>query len=495
MPSRTLMVQGTGSHVGKSLLVTALGRIFRQDGLRVAPFKAQNMSNNSFVCRDGGEIARSQTLQAMACGVAPAVEMNPVLLKPCTDSGSQVIVMGRPVKTMNAREYQNFKPSLIPTVQRCLGRLRDEYDLVLIEGAGSPAEINLRESDIVNMKTAALADAPVILVGDIDFGGVFAQLVGTLHLLLEEERARICGFVINKFRGDPEILKPGLDYLEAETGQKVLGVLPFYQDIRLPEEDSVPLWNGNAEHHEGSVRIDVIRHPRISNFTDFDALKAEPDVSLRYVDRPDDLLPDALLLPGTKSTIPDLRRLKSAGFPEHVARCREQGVTVAGICGGFQMMGRVLRDPDHIESETETEEGLGLLPMETVFDENKQTAQVRAIHIESGAEVSGYEIHMGKTRGEGKAVFRIVERLGKPASDWDGASTDQGRVWGTYIHGVFDSGPFRRRFINALRARKGLDPLWTPADTNLSGAIDQLADRVRADLDIGEIYKIVRRAP
>ena len=486
-----MMVQGTGSHVGKSVLTAALCRIFRRDGIRVAPFKAQNMSNNACVCADGGEIARSQALQAMACSIEPTVEMNPVLLKPCTDEGAQVIVMGKPLRTMTAKEYEVFKPSLRPTILECLSRLQEQYELILIEGAGSPAEINLRENDIANMQTAALADAAVILVGDIDFGGVFAQLIGTMHLLLEEERERVRGFVINKFRGDMDILKPGLAFLEKETGRKVLGVLPYFKDIRLPEEDSIPSPTPGPAVHGERVRIEVIRHPRIANFTDFDALEAEPDVSLRYAERPGDSIPNAILIPGTKSTIPDLRRLKEAGFAGYIRRCIESGGSVAGICGGFQMMGTRLRDPDRVESSAEEEAGLGLLRSETVFGGQKRTARVRALHLESGAEVSGYEIHMGATQGEENPAFRITERHGEISGDLDGGSAEGGRVWGTYIHGVFDSAPFRRHFINALRAGKGWKPIPGAGETDLDGDLDRLADRVRASLDMDGIREIL----
>ena len=485
------MIQGTGSHVGKSVLAAALCRILRQDGHSVAPFKAQNMSNNAYVCEGGGEIARSQALQAAACGVEPTVDMNPVLLKPSTDEGAQVIIHGRPGRTMKAREYEAFKPSLVPLIRESLARLRERYEFVIIEGAGSPAEINLRDTDIANMKTAALADAPVILVGDIDFGGVFAQLIGTMHLLLEEERARVCGFVINKFRGDIGILKPGLEFLEKETGKPVFGTLPYFKDIRLPEEDSIARHSRGAAKGNGRVRIDVIRHPRIANFTDFDALAAEPDVTLRYLERPDGLIPDAILIPGTKSTIPDLRQLKKAGFAEHITRCHENGATIAGICGGFQMMGNTLRDPHGVESSAGDEAGLGLLPTETIFCEEKQTARVRGVHIESGAEVSGYEIHMGQTSGGQRPAFKIRERLGAAVDDMDGASAGGGRVWGTYIHGVFDSPPFRKHFINSLCARKGISPITAAKNTDLDENLDRLAEVVRGNLDMNAVYEVM----
>lgn len=491
MPGQSLMIQGTGSHVGKSVIAAALCRIFRQEGIDVAPFKSQNMSNNAFVCASGGEIARSQALQAAACGLEPSVEMNPVLLKPCTDEGAQVIVRGRPAGVMKAKEYERFKPTLRPALLECLDSLRERHELVVIEGAGSPAEINLRKNDIANMSVAALAGAPVILVGDIDFGGVFAQIIGTMHLLLEEERARVLGFVINKFRGDMDILRPGLDYLEKETKRRVFGVVPYFGDIRLPEEDRIPERNQIGAAGNDRVRIDVIRHPRIANFTDFDALEAEPDVSLRYLDSPAVEIPDAILIPGTKSTIPDLRRLKETGFAAFVSHCRERGATIAGICGGYQMMGRRISDPSRIESDAAEEEGLGLLPTETVFNERKRTARVRAIHIESGAEVDGYEIHMGETRGGERPAFQLTERLGSKTRDMDGASATGGRVWGTYIHGVFDSPAFRRHFINRLRAEKGMKPVAAAASINLESDLDRLADRVRAALDVDAILETV----
>ncbi len=494
MPSLTLMVQGTGSHVGKSILVAALCRIFRQEGLRVAPFKAQNMSNNAFVCPDGGEIGRAQALQASACGLEPAVEMNPILLKPCTDTGSQVVVLGRPVGTMKAAEYQRFKTSLLGTVRESLDRLRAAYDLVVIEGAGSPAEVNLRDSDIVNMRTAELADAPVLLVGDIDKGGDFAQLVGTLHLLQDAERARVRALVINKFRGDIEILRPGLDFLERETARPVLGVVPYLRDLRLPEEDTIPARSRNGlASRPDMLKMDVIRHPRIANFTDFDALETEPDVRLRYVEEPGGAPPDVLILPGTKSTIADLRWLKSVGFAEYLHRCLAEGTEVVGLCGGYQMLGQRIRDPRRVESESEVEEGLGLLPVETVFAEAKETAQVRAVHLNTGVEVRGYEIHMGRTEGAEGPVFRILERHGSPADEPDGSSARGGRVWGTYIHGVFDSGPFRRGFLDRLRARRGWEPLRKAFDVDLSESLDRLADRVRASLDMDLLRRIVRR--
>jgi adenosylcobyric acid synthase len=488
-----IMIQGTASGVGKSTLVAALCRIFRQDGLRVAPFKAQNMANNAHVCRDGGEIGRSTALQARACGLEPGVDMNPVLLKPSTDSDAQVVVMGRPVKTMSAAEYQDYKPTLLSLLRGCLFRLQRDHDVIVIEGAGSPAEVNLRDSDIVNMRTAELADAPVLLAADIDVGGVFAQIVGTMHLLLEAERARVRGFIINKFRGNLGILKPGLEFLERETGRPVLGVVPHFRHIRLPEEDAVPADKIGGVAPAGKIRVDVVLHPRLSNFTDFDALEAEPDVSLRYVERPDDRVPDALILPGTKSTIADLRRLKEAGFGAHVTRCLERGATVVGICGGFQMLGTRIRDPRHVESPSDAEEGLGLLPSMTVFEEDKITAQVSGVHLASGTEVRGYEIHMGRAETASPTpLLRITERGGRAVSEFDGAEASGGRVWGTYLHGVFDSPGFRRHFVDTLRAARGWPALRTATPLDADGEFDKLAAHVRASLDMERIHRILR---
>jgi adenosylcobyric acid synthase len=489
-----LMIQGTASGVGKSTLVAALCRIFRQDGLRVAPFKAQNMANNAHVCPDGGEIGRSTAVQARACGLEPSVDMNPVLLKPSTDTAAQVVVMGRPVKSMTAREYQDFKPTLLSMIRGCLFRLQRDHDVVVIEGAGSPAEINLRDSDIVNMRTAEIADAPVLLAGDIDVGGVFAQLVGTMHLLQDSERARVRGLVINKFRGDLEILRPGLGFLERETGLPVLGVVPHFRHIRIPEEDAVPAEKIGGAASSDRIRIDVVLHPRMSNFTDFDALEAEPDVHLRYLERPDGRVPDALILPGTKSTIADLRRLKEAGFAAHAARCLERGATVVGICGGFQMLGRLIRDPRHVESAADAEEGLGLLPSVTVFEEEKITAQVSGIHLGSGAEVRGYEIHMGRAEGTAAApLLRITERGGRAVSEFDGAEAAGGRVWGTYLHGVFDNPGFRRHFVDCLRAARGWPALRTASPIDSDAEFDKLAAHVRAALDLERIHRILRK--
>jgi adenosylcobyric acid synthase len=484
MPS--IMVQGTASGVGKSTLVAALCRILRQDGLRVAPFKAQNMANNAHVCAGGGEIGRATALQALAAGIEPHVDLNPVLLKPSADAQAQVVLMGRPVRSMSAVEYMAEKPRLLGVVKGCLDRLRAAYDVVVIEGAGSPAEPNLRESDFVNMRTAEMADAPVLLAADIDAGGVFAHILGTLHLLSPAERARVRGFLINKFRGDLGILRPALDFLERETGRPVLGVVPHIR-LRLPEEDALPRRESGAG--DGRVRIDVLLQSRMANFTDFDPLEREPDVRLRYVSEPDGTIPDAVILPGTKTTITDLRRLKDVGFASHLKRCVELGATVVGVCGGFQMLGTRVLDPERVESESTSEAGFGLLSVETVFGPGKITRPVRALHLESGAEVRGYEIHVGRTSPGPDPVLRIVERDGTPSEDFDGAAA--GRVWGTYVHGLFDAPGFRRAFVNKLRAARGWAAVDTAAAWDPETELNRLADHVRAAVDMGAIRRLI----
>ena len=441
MTAKTLMIQGTASSAGKSLLVAALCRIFRQDGVRVAPFKAQNMALNSFVTREGHEMGRAQVVQAQAAGLEPHVDMNPILLKPEQDARSQVVVMGKPWATLAAGEYYRRKGELWSVVTAALDRLRERYDLVIIEGAGSPAEINLRESDIVNMAVARYAGAPVLLVGDIDRGGVFASLVGTMVLLEEDERRLIKGFVINKFRGDVTLLHDGLTMLEERTGVPVLGVVPFIRGLQIAEEDSVALEEplrrfGNSfqaksvfAHQESSccqgysqpfgklrtppsqgseVDIAVIRLPRISNFDDFDALALEEGVQVRFVDGTDRLgHPQAVILPGTKSTIADLLWLRRVGLARAICALAENGIPVVGICGGYQMLDRTISDPNRVESAEGQVEGLGLLPVDTIFEAVKATYQARA-RIETdrgffaeieGQEIEGYEIHMGHSRG------------------------------------------------------------------------------------------------
>jgi adenosylcobyric acid synthase len=486
MKARTLMVQGTASSVGKSLLVAGLCRRFARRGVRVAPFKAQNMSNNSAICPDGAEIGRAQALQALACGIEPSALMNPILLKPQGDSTSQVVVRGRAVGTYSARDYQTRKRDWLPLVRECLEELRARFDLVLIEGAGSPAEVNLRRNDIVNMRTAELADAPVLLVGDIDTGGVFAQLIGTLALLRPAERARVRGLIVNKFRGDASLFDSGVRFLEKRTKQPVLGVVPYLRDLRLPEEDAATLWSGDTPTLPRALRIDVVRHPRIANFTDFDALRAEPDVALRFIEHASDDPVDAVILPGTKSTIADLRELKKSGLAEHVHAMRRRGAEIIGICGGYQMLGEWVHDRAGVESTPDFESGLALLPAETEFRAEKRTLRAQGVHRASGLEVCGYEIHMGETRARGEAVLALG-----PDARPDGCAHPDGRVWGTYLHGIFDAPGFRRHFLDTLRARRGLPPLGEAAAFSPTAELDRLARCLEQHLDLAAVERIV----
>ncbi|HKZ45756.1 MAG TPA: cobyric acid synthase, partial [Thermodesulfobacteriota bacterium] len=379
--ARPLMLQGTASHVGKSIITAALCRIFREHGLRVAPFKAQNMALNSFVTMDGGEIGRAQAFQAEAAGIEPTVDMNPILLKPTSDMGSQVIIHGKVYGNMKAAEYHRFKKEAARYVLESYRRLEEKNDLIIIEGAGSPAEINLRENDIANMGLAEMVDAPVILIGDIDRGGVFASLVGTMELLTASEKKRVKGFIINKFRGDLELLKPGLDFLENKTGLPVFGVVPYLKDINLPDEDGVVLDSGQWSVVSGQKKITivVIKLPRISNFTDFDPFRFEPDVSIHYITEPAELDgADVVIIPGSKNTLEDMDWLWKTGIADKLIHYAENGGKVIGICGGFQMLGKLVKDPHGVESHVKEMKGLGLLHGETILEREKRTYQVGA---------------------------------------------------------------------------------------------------------------------
>ncbi|MFA4889948.1 MAG: cobyric acid synthase, partial [Candidatus Omnitrophota bacterium] len=405
--SKAIQVCGTGSGVGKSVIVTALCRIFLQDGFKVCPFKAQNMALNSYVTKDGGEIGRAQATQAQAAKITPSVDMNPILIKPTSDRKAQIIVKGRPVRNMSVYEYVNYKKKARNIVLKSFWRLAEEYELVVIEGAGSPAEVNLKSHDIVNMSMAKHANAPVVLVGDIDKGGVFAWIVGTLELLTKEERKRIKGIVINKFRGDKRLLRPGIDFLEKKTGIKVLGIIPYFKDIKIAQEDSIPLEklavgvNNQKIQKKRQLNIAVISLPHISNFTDFDALENEPDVRLRYVSCESELgNPDAIIIPGTKSTVSDLNYLKKTGLAERIALIAKNhpATHLIGICGGYQMLGERISDRGTTESAQKSVKGLGVLPVVTSFEKEKILAWVKAKDIVSGLKVTGYEIHHGRTR-------------------------------------------------------------------------------------------------
>lgn len=498
MKAKALQICGTGSGVGKSVMVSALCRIFLQDGYRVCPFKAQNMALNSFVTKEGGEIGRAQAVQALACRIEPSTDMNPVLIKPTADVNAQIIVQGKPVSNMNARKYINYKSKLITTVKESFKKLADEYEIVVIEGAGSPAEINLKSHDIVNLKMARYAKAPVILVGDIDKGGVFAWFIGTLELLNKNERKMIKGFIINKFRGDITLLKPGIDFLERKTGIKVLGVIPYYKDISIPEEDSVPLDNSIKKKKQKGrgLNIDVIYLPHISNFTDFDPLEREPDVNLRYINKAGQLNnPDVIIIPGTKNSSADLAYLRKSGLAGKllsIIRNKPETMLI-GICGGFQMLGEKIYDSTQVESKEKNFSGLGVLKMVTDFKKEKILSQVKAREINSRLEVYGYEIHHGRARylKDYSPVFKIIERQDRKTEDFDGAVNKNGSIWGTYIHGIFDADTFRRHFLNNIRLRKGLPLLTEKAAFSPDKEIDKLAKLVRENIDIKLLYRIL----
>lgn len=508
---KTLMVQGTASHAGKSVLVTALCRLLSRRGVRVAPFKALNMSNNATVTAAGREIAMAQAAQAAACGIPPEAEMNPVLLKPQGDCLSQVVVMGRALGALEPGAFGRWRPVLREAVRVGFGRLRRRYEAVVIEGAGSPAEINLRDWDIANMGVARLAKAPVILVGDIERGGLFAQMVGTLELLSPSDRARVRGLVINKFRGQRALLDSGIRWLEKRTGIPVLGVLPFLEDLAVPQEDGLgavsgvgdvgPLrrgfgLRGSAPSSPGFT-VQVIRYPALSNFNDLEPLNREPGVTVRFLTRPpaEGPLPDLLVLPGSKATVSDLKWLRARGFEAHVRRCVEAGAQTLGICGGFQMLGSRILDPERAESAEPAAAGLGLLPTETLFLKSKVTAQVAGTHLESGLAVRGYEIHQGRIRGlkRGRPVFRLTERSGDPVDELDGCRLEEKPVWGTYVHGLFDEPEFRRWFLNALRglAPQGPGPrspeAGSPGLAPLPDPYDALADAVERHLALDRL--------
>jgi len=496
---RALMFCGTGSDVGKSILTAGFCRILKRRGIAVAPFKSQNMALNSAVTPEGGEIGRAQGVQAEACGILPHTDMNPVLLKPNSDTGSQVIVQGRAVRNMGVKEYNAYKPEAWEKVQESFQRLKSRYSFIVMEGAGSIAEINLRAHDIANLKVAAMAGAPVILIADIDRGGVFAQIVGTLELLTPEEKVLVKGIIINKFRGDASLLKSGIDLVEERTGVPVLGVLPWFKGLALPEEDSVALQHkgkGAPADDGAQLRIGVVRLPRISNYTDFNSLEAEPDVDLRYLDAPgqvDSL--DLLIIPGTKSTLADLAFLKESGLSDALVSYRGP---VVGICGGYQMLGRRVLDPHGVESAIAEAPGLGLLDVETTMLAEKQTHQVEAQLLPAGAAVSpgcaaavtGYEIHMGETvLGSAARPFAMIgQRSGLEAAIADGAVSRDGRVFGTYLHGIFDNHGFRTAFLNRLRRDKGLPERAETVPQ--SDPFDALAAHMEEHLDLERIFAI-----
>lgn len=530
--AKAIMIQGTMSNAGKSLLATGLCRIFRQDGYKVAPFKAQNMALNSFITKEGLEMGRAQVAQAEAAGVEPSVLMNPVLLKPTNSTSSQVILNGEVFDNLNAMEYRERRSQIIPAIEKAYRTLDEQYDIIVIEGAGSPAEINLQKNDISNMFMAHLAKAPVLLAGDIDRGGVFASLVGTMALFPEEDRAMVKGTLINKFRGDRTILQPGLDMLEERIGIPTVGVVP-YLHVDIDDEDSITE-RFNKKKEIGLIDIAVIRLPKISNFTDFNVLEYAPGVTLRYVETRAELgNPDLIILPGTKNTMEDLLAIRQNGLEGAVLKHAAAGKPVFGVCGGFQMMGEVLEDPCGIEHGG-TLKGMGLLPARTIFEPQKTRTRVEGAFLEdvpgifsglSGVDFYGYEIHMGQTEvlpeagtamsagaaltgpegtaetasranplaaGAVKPLLEIKELSGKPASQIAGMC--RGNVYGSYIHGIFDGEGVAKTIVSALYKSKGLDE---SAVTGLDVAAyketqyDLLAAAMRESVDMEAVYRIL----
>ncbi|WP_413498547.1 cobyric acid synthase [Buttiauxella gaviniae] len=503
--SLSIMVQGTASDVGKSMLVAGLCRIFAQDGHRTAPFKSQNMALNSGITPDGKEMGRAQIFQAEAAGIAPDVRMNPVLLKPTSDCKAQVVLMGKVATNMDAVTYHNYKPQLKTQIREVYQSLAAEHDVMVLEGAGSPAEINLRDRDIVNMGMAELAQCPVILVADIDRGGVFAAIYGTIALLLEHEKWRVKGVIINKFRGDVALLYSGIEQIEALTGVPVLGVMPWL-NVDLEDEDSVVLQRGKYDEVTlKELDIAVLKLPYMSNFTDFNALAAQPDVRLRYVAKPDELQnSDLVIVPGSKNTLGDLRWLRENGLEQALLAHHRNHGAVLGICGGYQMLGQHIYD--EVESGLGEMPGIGLLDVVTRFASEKTTTRVKGLvqaqlpgifAASSGTPLQGYEIHMGETqRGENTAPFAtFTECNTQPYHNLDGAISEDGRVLGTYLHGLFDSGEFTRSLLDSLRLRKGLQA-WEGEVFDYQDHKDQqfniLADAMREHINIEKIYQIMR---
>lgn len=508
--AKKIMIQGTMSNAGKSLICAGLCRIFKQDGYKVAPFKSQNMALNSFITEDGLEMGRAQVVQAEAAGIAPRVQMNPILLKPTNDTGSQVIVNGEVLKNMSARDYFAYKKQLIPDIMKAFHELEEAYDIIVIEGAGSPAEINLKQDDIVNMGLAKMVDAPVLLVGDIDRGGVFAQLLGTLMLLEDDEKERVKGLIINKFRGDKTILDPGIDMLKEKGGIPIVGVTPYLQ-VDIEDEDSLTeRLTDNAA--KGLLDIAVIRLPRISNFSDFLGLENTQGISLRYVDRSVRLgTPDMIVIPGTKNTMEDLKWLRQSGLEAEILKSVARGTPLWGICGGYQMLGETLCDPEGVEAGGSMK-GLGLLPIDTVFTGNKTRTRVTGIFknvegIFAGLKnvlFEGYEIHMGETRLRRDAADSCLREgpVTGPAGEITDSVTGRkredgvccGNVYGTYVHGVFDREDVVQKIIEALAEKKGIassDLRSVDLKVFKERQYDLLADSLREHLDMEKVYEVM----
>jgi len=491
-----LMFLGTGSDVGKSIATTAFCRIFKRRGFRVAPFKAQNMSNNSYITLEGGEIGRAQVVQAEAAGLLPSVDMNPILLKPSYDQASQVIVRGKVATQLSAMEYHNYKNELKQTVMESFNKLAGQYDLIVMEGAGSCCEMNLKDNDLVNFEMAKAAGARCILVADIDRGGVFAQIIGTYNLMEKEEKDLIIGFLINKFRGDPRLFDSGIKYIEEKTGKPVLGLVPFFEDIYIDTEDSVAVQVDRRppkELADDNVNIAVLKLPAISNFTDLEILEREPDVVLNYLSRANQLTDeyDWIILPGTKNVMSDARWIKQKGWARAIKDFAARGKFVLGICGGYQLLGSKVYDPHGVESDKGKEiKCLGLLPVTTILEKEKVVQKVTGISILSGSRLRGYEIHMGRTtpvRSSGQPFARI-HVPGKKKQWEDGWVSEDGLIIGTYIHGVLDSPGFRGEILNRIRISKGLKPR-KPRQGRLGRfkQYDRLADHFEKYCDVERI--------
>ncbi len=495
-PARVVMIQGTGSSVGKSFIVTGLCRLFAQDGYRVAPFKAQNMSLNSAVTPDELEIGRAQAVQAEAAGVEPEVEMNPVLLKPEGNRTSQLVAMGKMRGKLQAMDFLTRKRRLWTVVANALDSLRQRYDIIVVEGAGSPAEINLRSGDIVNMAIALHAEAPVFLVGDIDKGGVFASLYGTVELIAKEERELVKGFIINKFRGDVELLKPGLDMIEDLTDVPVAGVLPFLTDVYVPEEDSPRMARvADGDAHVGAIDIAILALPHMANFDEFDPLARRDGVRLRYVRLASELgRPDLVIIPGSKTTVDDLTALRQSGLEEGVRRHLEDERPLIGVCGGMQMLGTSIHDPDGVESDQPVVDGMGILDIDTNFMDDKTTTRTRGtitgnsglLEGATGLNFAGYEIHVGVSASHGEANPVMSPDDGGPPV---GYVDESGRVLGTYVHDLLKNDAVVDRILSNVASMRGLSGQYESDDFSQDAEYDRLADYIRESLDVGLIYK------
>ena len=489
--AKSIMIQGTASNVGKSILVAGLCRIFLEDGYSVAPFKAQNMALNSFVTEDGLEMGRAQVTQAQACRIKPDVHMNPVLLKPCSDCGSQVIVMGKPMGHMHVKSYYSLKETLRQVVHDAYNHLSGNYEVIVIEGAGSPAEINLKKNDLTNMFVAKMAKSPVIIVGDIDRGGVYAHLLGTFDLLDEMEQELTAGFIINKFRGDQSLLQPANVFLENRTERKLFGVVPMIKDLNLPDEDSVEFKKKvgqSAGIQTGKVNIALVDLPHISNFSDFDVLETDDDVHLVTIDSPNQLeLFDMVILPGSKNTLRDMQHLQKKKFHVGLKRFVATGKMLVGICGGYQMLGEKISDPQAVESTASEVQGFGFMNMNTIMASEKQLTQVKANCFDHDIPLWGYEIHHGHSE-TCELPFLIHHHHHEKVL---GHINKDGNVWGTYIHGVFDSGMFRNFVINRIRKQKGLPLTPSRADHDIDAQLSRLAAIIRKSIDMDAVYRVL----